>query len=90
MDRLRQVVVHLAPPASDPTVRCSAAPSVAAPCSAAEHFTPAPIPSGGLFVDDYSKLPQPTTDLAQAKRDIDEFGYCECTREVVCCSGSMD
>ena len=83
--RLRQVAVHLA--GSDPTARCSATP---APCSAAEHFTPAPIPSGGLFVDDYSKLPQPTTDLAQAKRDIDEFGYCECTREVVCCSGSMD
>ena len=76
MDRVRQVAAHLAAPASDPTARCSAAPSVAAPCSAAEHFTPAPIPSGGLFVDDYSKLPQPTTDLAQAKRDIDEFGYC--------------
>ena len=63
---------------------------VAAHLCSAEQFTPAPIPSGGLFVDDYSKLPQPTTDLAQAKRDIDEFGYCECTREVVCCSGSMD
>ena len=36
---------------------------------------------GYVFVDDYSQLPQPTTDLAQAKRDIDEFGYCECTHE---------
>ena len=34
-------------------------------------------PESGLFVDDYSKLPQPTTDVEKAKSDIDLYGYCE-------------
>ena len=34
-------------------------------------------PASGLFVDDYSKLPQPTTDVEKAKSDIDLYGYCE-------------
>ena len=33
-------------------------------------------PASGLFVDDYSKLPQPTTDVEKAKSDIDLYGYC--------------
>jgi len=33
-------------------------------------------PSGGLFIDDYSTLPQPTTDMVVAKRDMDLYGYC--------------
>ena len=34
-------------------------------------------PSGGLFIDDYSQLPKPTTDLEKAKSDMDIYGYCE-------------
>ena len=33
-------------------------------------------PTRGLFIDDYSKLPKLTTDLEQAKSDIDIYGYC--------------
>ena len=33
-------------------------------------------PTVGCFIDDYSNLPKPTTDMVQAKSDIDIFGYC--------------
>ena len=33
-------------------------------------------PAGGLFVDDYSTLPQPTSDVGRAKSDLEVFGYC--------------
>ena len=44
-------------------------------CGAGQ-FVPAAVPSSGLFVDDYSRLPRPTGDVGRAKRDIDKFGYC--------------
>ena len=34
-------------------------------------------PTSGLFIDDYSQLPKPTTDLEKAKSDMDIYGYCE-------------
>jgi hypothetical protein len=33
-------------------------------------------PTSGLFIDDYSALPKPTSDMAAAKHDMDVFGYC--------------
>ena len=40
---------------------------------AADEFV---MPPGGLFVDDYSLLPLPTTDIERAKSDFDVYGYC--------------
>ena len=34
------------------------------------------LPTGGLFVNDYTRLPSLTNDMARATADIDEFGYC--------------
>ena len=43
-------------------------------------------PKSGLFVDDYSKLPQPTTDVEKAKSDIDLYGYCEHSNNLCGCA----
>jgi ectoine hydroxylase-related dioxygenase (phytanoyl-CoA dioxygenase family) len=41
-------------------------------------FVPAPTtsPRGGLFLEDYSTLPTPTSDLGRARKDMDVYGYC--------------
>ena len=45
------------------------------PALAAESEAAA-LPTGGLFIDDYSTLPQPTLDANVARANMDKFGYC--------------
>ena len=55
---------------SDATPLCSSAQPDAASASTSV------LPTGGLFVNDYTRLPSLTNDMARATADIDEFGYC--------------
>ena len=61
--RLRKLAHHVASP--EPTEQ--------PPATTADEFV---MPRGGLFVDDYSLLPLPTTDIERAKSDFDVYGYC--------------
>ena len=64
-DRLRKLTHHVASLAAESTATEQP--------PAAEEFV---MPRGGLFVDDYSLLPLPTTDIERAKSDFDVYGYC--------------
>jgi ectoine hydroxylase-related dioxygenase (phytanoyl-CoA dioxygenase family) len=63
------------PPRRQPRVLTAICEHVAKSADVETAKETAGFPEGGLFVSDYSTLPTLTNDMAQAKRDIDIYGY---------------